>query len=388
MPNAFPPNRRSRVHAASSLFALTLGGVFAASAQTTPFPLGAYIGTADNSQYTANYDGFTRLMGASPQFYVYNIDVTQSISDWPSNAGYAASSQRNSVADNATPVIGFPMHSYASKLSNDGDYQAFAGGQYDSEIQGVVQAYANAGYNTQIYRIGWEMNDLSYGTYAPSSYAGTDAATQADWTKAFGHIATTLRKAAGNSGVSVKTVYNPNVLNYDQTNSLTTLYPGNGYVDIIAADMYADMNPYQCPAYGSNMYYDWQTNTCADSLTTFIANPVNRVHYWNYPSANNGNLDANDPHNVSLQKLLAFSKSKGKPFAMGETGAGNSSSGNDVADEAAFPAWLARKLQASGDTIAFVDLWDSNGGGNYEFSNTSDGKPKEASAWAQYFGAK
>ncbi len=371
-----------------SLMALIVGGLPVASAQTTPFPLGAYIGTADNAQYQTNYDNFTQLMGASPQFYVYNIDVTMSIPEWPGNASYAASSQRGSIAANATPVIGFPMHSSTSSLSNDQDYQAFAGGQYDEYIQQVVQAYQSNGYTTQYYRIGWEMNDLSYGTYAPSSYAGTDTATQADWTKAFQHIATVLRKAGSTYGVTIKTIYNPNVINYDQTNSLSTLYPGDGYVDIVGADMYADMNPYQCPSYGSNMFYDWHKGSCTDTLTEFIADPVNRIHYWNYPSANNGALDPNDPHDVSLQSILKFAKAKGKPFAMGETGAGNSNSGNDVSDEASFPAWLAHKLQVSGDTIAFVDVWDSNGGGNYEFSNTSDNKPKEASAWAQNFGTK
>ncbi|MGY0575808.1 Ig-like domain-containing protein [Bradyrhizobium sp. RDM12] len=37
--------------------------------------------------------------------------------------------------------------------------------------------------------------------------------------------------------------------------------------------------------------------------------------------------------------------------------------------------------------ISVVSIWDSNGGGSYEFSNASDGKPQEAAAWAKYFGA-
>jgi hypothetical protein len=38
--------------------------------------------------------------------------------------------------------------------------------------------------------------------------------------------------------------------------------------------------------------------------------------------------------------------------------------------------------------VTFVNIWDSNGGSNYEFSSASDGKPLEAAAWAQYFGAQ
>jgi len=34
-----------------------------------------------------------------------------------------------------------------------------------------------------------------------------------------------------------------------------------------------------------------------------------------------------------------------------------------------------------------VNPWDSNGGGNYEFSRANDGKPAEAAAWARYLGA-
>ena len=43
--------------------------------------------------------------------------------------------------------------------------------------------------------------------------------------------------------------------------------------------------------------------------------------------------------------------------------------------------------QAAGVKISFVNLWDSNGGGNYEFSMPLDGKPAEAAAWAKYLGA-
>ena len=74
-----------------------------------------------------------------------------------------------------------------------------------------------------------------------------------------------------------------------------------------------------------------------------------------------------------------------------ETGAGNSNAATGVNDDPAFPQWLAQQLtaaQAAGETIGFVNLWDSNGGGNYEFSNASDNKPLESAAWAKYFGAQ
>ncbi len=89
---------------------------------------------------------------------------------------------------------------------------------------------------------------------------------------------------------------------------------------------------------------------------------------------------------LSLQTLLDFAKAQGKPFAVPETGAGSSNGGHDVADEAAFPGWLAQTLAASGDKIAFVNLWDANAGGNFDFSSTGANKPGEAAAWAKSFG--
>ena len=64
--------------------------------------------------------------------------------------------------------------------------------------------------------------------------------------------------------------------------------------------------------------------------------------------------------------------------------------GQAVADDAVFPQWLAQQLTAAtaaGTKVGFVSIWDNNGGGNYQFSQPSDGKPAEAAAWAQYFGA-
>ena len=114
---------------------------------------------------------------------------------------------------------------------------------------------------------------------------------------------------------------------------------------------------------------------------------MNLQHYYDYPAATPYALDGSDGHSTSLQDLLDFAKAHGKPFSVPETGAGSSDSGHDIVDNAVFPAWLAGKLQASGVPISYVGIWDSNGGGNYEFSQPGDNKPAEAAAWAKYFGA-
>lgn len=47
--------------------------------------------------------------------------------------------------------------------------------------------------------------------------------------------------------------------------------------------------------------------------------------------------------------------------------------------------WLANTVHQSGVPVSFVNIWDSNSGGQYRFTSSADHKPLEA-AWARYFG--
>ncbi len=364
----------------------------AVTASNTPFPLGAYLGNPDNSSaaneatYEAKYTSFSQLMGAAPQYLATFVDQNQAISRWVGNSQWAAASAAASAdARGQTPVIALPLNSNAAgSATPDQQFQAFASGQYDSAIQGIVQAWAQAGFTNQVFRPGWEMN------LQGPTYAGDSAQSQADWVSAFQHVYTVLHQAAAANGVNVQVVWNPGVTNYSNAQATTNLYPGDKYVDIIGADAYSDIYPYSdgtTPA----TYHDWHTGAADTSIAQFIADPVNRAHYWSNPAATVWSSDSSGGHSQSLTSLIQFAQQHGKPFAIPEAGAGNSNSGTDVSDDAAFPQWLAEQLtaaQAAGVKIAFVNPWDSNGGGNYEFSYASDGKPAEAAAWAKYFGAQ
>ncbi|HEY0204778.1 MAG TPA: carbohydrate-binding domain-containing protein [Acetobacteraceae bacterium] len=364
----------------------------AVTASNTPFPLGAYLGNPDNSSaaneatYEAHYTSFSQLMGAAPQYLTTFVDQNQAISQWVGNSQWAASSAAASAdARSQTPVIALPLNSNApGSATPDQQFQAFASGQYDNVIQGIVKAWAQAGFSNQVFRPGWEMN------LQGPNYAGDSAESQADWVKAFQHVSTVLHQAAAANGVNVQVVWNPNATNYSNAEATANLYPGDKYVDVIGADMYSDMYPFSD---GTNpaTYHDWHTGASDTSVAQFIADPVNRAHYWSNPAATVWSSDSSNGHSQSLTSLIQFAEQHGKPFAVPETGAGNSNGGTDVSDDAAFPQWLAQQLtaaQAAGEKIAFVNLWDSNGGGNYEFSHASDGKPTEAAAWAKYFGAQ
>jgi len=338
----------------------------------------------NQSAFNAEYSSFVKLLGTEPKFLNYFLNENEPLSGWSGNAQWAATSAAASAAKSATPIIALPLTSSVSGLTADQQYKAFASGQYDSVVQGVVKAWAQQGFSNQVWRPGWEMNIPSM-----PSYAGTDPQTQADWVAAFQHVSTVLHQAAAANGVTVQVVWNPSVTNYDTLGVLKNLYPGNAYVDVIGADVYADAYPYSdgTNAAGQQLYHNWSTGGEDTSLTQWLADPVNRTHYWTNPAATKWSLDGSSGHNLSLQTLLDFAKAQGKPFAVPETGAGNAAGGHDVADDAAFPAWLSQTLQASNVAIKFVSIWDSNGGGNFEFSSASAGKPLEAAAWAKYFGA-
>ena len=358
--------------------------------QATPFPLGAYIGNPDNSSaaneatFESYFTNFSNVVGAAPSFLDYFIDQRQAVSNWAGNAQWEASSAAASPdARGATPVIAVPFTSTASgSLSGDQAFQAVAAGADDSALNGIVQAWASKGFTNLVFRPGWEMNVMG------PTYAGSDPQSQADWVSAFKHVYTVLHQDAAAAGVNVQVVWNPSTTNYSNAEATTNLYPGNNYVDAIGADAYAGIYPFSDNP-NTPQYHDWATGGEDTSVAQFIANPINREHYWTYPAATEYSNDGSGGHSQSLDSLIQFAEQQGKPFAIPETGAGNANGGTDVADDAAYPQWLAQQLaaaQAAGEKISFVNLYDSNGGGNYEFTQPGDNKPTEAAAWAQYFG--
>jgi beta-mannanase len=353
--------------------------------------LGAYLANpnaSDPSQaaiYAADYKKFVAAMQKQPRLIDSFIDYTQPVANWVGNTSWQAwSNAQTRQAAHQMPVLAFPLASIASgSPTPDQQFQAFASGQYDSIVQGVVQAWAQQGFTRLYVRLGWEMN------LQGPTYVGDDAQSQADWVAAFRHVYTVLHAEAKAVGIKLWVLWNPGATNYSNAEATANLYPGNGHVDIIAADIYADMWPYSdggSPA----TYHDWDTGQEDSSIAQFIADPVNRMHYWTYPAATEWSLDGSNGHSQSFISLVQFAQAQGKPFAVPETGAGNCSGGNDVCDDPTFPIWLGETLiaaQSAGLEVRFVNIWDSNGGGNYEFSQAEDNKPQEASAWLQYVGS-
>ena len=360
---------------------------------STPFPLGVFVGNPniDDSGAEATFDasneGFDSLMGTAPTIMNSYIDYTQTPSEWAGDNGWAAASfQASPTAKGMIPSIALPMGSTnAGAPSAEQILENYADGSYDSMLQGMVKAWADDGFMTQYWRPGVEMNLSS-----TPGFVGGSSSMQALWISAFQHIYTTLHAAAAADGVNLKVIWNPGIANDSAAGNATqTLYPGNQYVDVIGADVYSDVYPFSL--------YDWDKsgqeinspNPVYDtSLQAWASDPVNLEHYYTDPAANQYSLDASGGNALSLQNLIDFAKAEGKPIAICETGAGNTADGAGVSDNPTFVQWLSSTLESSGVTVDFVSIWDSNGGGTYEFSNAADDKPLEAAAWAKYFGVQ
>ena len=363
-----------------------VGGLAAYAA--TPFPLGVYVGNPNGSSppaeaaFEADFTSFQAALSALPRLITVYVDYRQQVSDWPNNASWQAwSNAQSQVARNLIPVIGLPMATIApGAMTPDLQFQAFAAGQYDAEIKGVVQAWVTNGFKNLLFRLGWEMNITG------PTYAGSDTQSQADWVSAFQHISAVIKRAAKADGVLARIVWNPNATNYSYANAITSLYPGDRYVDIIGVDIYAGMYPYS-DSVSPPTYHDWATGQEDTSVAAFLANPTNRAHYWSYPAATKWVNDSSGGHSQSLNDIIQFALAHKKAIAIPETGAG--ATPTDVSDDPTFPQWLAQQLQtaiAGGGKVAFVNIWNSNNGGDYEFSYQSNNKPLERQAWRQYFG--
>ncbi len=356
------------------------------------FALGVYLGNPNGSDpgleqaFEQNYASFVSTMGVKPAYVSSYIDNSQPVIAWVENAKWQAwSNAQSPIARDMIPLISLQMSSTDGNApSPETQFQQFASGSYDYIVSEIVDVWVQNGFNNLVVRLGTEMNINSLG------YAGDTPSSQAAWVSAFRHVAGVLRSEALAHNIKMTIVWNPDTTNYSNAEATTNLYPGDDYVDVIGADIYGDMYPYN-DTFNPDTYHDWATGGEDTTIAEFMTYAATREHYWSYPAADINCLDCSGGHSQSLDSLIAFALQHKKPFAVPETGAGNGDHGHDIDDDAAFPIWLAQELTTArnaGLKIAFVSIWNSGGGGDYHFTDPSDNKPLEAAAWAKYFGAE
>ncbi|MGI4793183.1 MAG: carbohydrate-binding domain-containing protein, partial [Janthinobacterium lividum] len=355
------------------------------SGSNTKFPLGFYSGNPNGNDATANaqfeeyYDNFVSVMGnARPQFMDSFVDFGQDPTQWAANASWSAWSWAQTGAayvgptSGTIPVIGVPLASSAGGWSNvDTFYQQIIAGNYDSAYAGIVDAWASHGYKTMDLRLGYEFNG-NFMPWAPGNSSSPTA--NADFVKAWQHVADVLHAEGVKQGVTVNTVWNPADINYTSANVMS-LYPGDKYVDIIGTDSYS-------PEYNLDST-NWQASNSGAIVSTSgtasaAQQAINNAHYWTYSNASQYNPVGQTGTGWSMQQAIELAKETGKPLGIAETG---------TAQDPAFPTWLAQELSQPGaPKVAFVNIWSTDqSDGKWGFingENTAVGK-----AWSQAFGA-
>ena len=354
------------------------------SGSATKFPLGFYSSNpngsdaAANATFETNYDSFTSVMGARPQFMDSFVDFGQDPSQWASNAGWTAWSwaQTGSAyvgpGSGTTPVVGVPMASNAGGWANaDTFYQQIVAGQYDADYAGIVDAWAGAGYKTMDLRLGYEF-DGNFMPWGPGN--SSSPAANADFVKAWQHLADLVHAEGVKDQVTVNTVWNPADINYSGADVMS-LYPGSRYVDIIGTDSYS-------PEYALDTT-NWASAVGGGIVSTSgtpspAQQAINNAHYWTYSNASQYNVEGQAGTGWSIQQAIELAKETGKPLGVAETG---------TAQDPKFATWLAQELSQPGaPQVAFVNIWSTDqGDGAWGFINGEN--PAVGQAWSQAFGA-
>jgi hypothetical protein len=365
----------------------------ATTASGTAFGLGAYLDgqpngndAAANTYFEQQYDAFTKLMGVRPQYYDFYTDNGQGgAAGLAGSAGWAAWSAAQ-TGDNyvgpgsgTIPVVGVPMSDGSGQWGTvDNYYQQIISGALDADYKGIVDAWATNGYKTVQFRPGYEFDGTFMGW---SPYSDNTAQTNADFVKAFQHVADLVHSEGKADGITAQVVWNPAAMNWTQ-GDVTQLYPGDQYVDIMSLDEYSNI--------WTGDFTNWSKGANAQiDPATWAADPVDRAHFWQYMNGTQSNPTPGlGSAGFSFQNFIDFAKQHNKPISLSETGAGNPNDGSlGPNDDPAFPQWLASALQtaeAQGLKVTNVNIW-SNNTGQYDFVNGE--RPAEAAAWAKYFGA-
>ncbi|WP_419816731.1 glycosyl hydrolase [Glacieibacterium sp.] len=368
-----------------------LGAVQAHAAP--PFPLGTYVGNAHGNdavamaKFKAAMDAHSAALGgAKSKFFNVFTDYNGDPSTWAASAGWAAWSSARSGDDyvspggGAVPVVGVPMAWPKMGFSNVEQFYIYtAAGSYDAVWAGIVDAWADNGYKIVDFRIAYEMN----GNYMPWSPANASAPTKlADFVKAFQRVADVIHAEARKKGITALVHWNPTAINWTPY-PVTSIYPGDAYVDVISIDQYSPMYPLG--------YVDWTTggNSETTDKVAWAAVAGNRQHYYRYPNATRYvQTPGLNSSGWSMPQAIEFAKLHGKPIAVDETGVGKSGAGLGPSDDPEFPKYLAGILteaRSKGVAVRSVNIWDAKlGDGDWDFRGGS--KPLTAAAWRTYFG--
>jgi Glycosyl hydrolase family 26 len=284
-------SRRALVYVLASVLGAGLLGGFAdfvaTSGASSPPPLGVYIGN-DNAN---GVNQLGKSIGQQPSYAMDYLDG----SSWSTMESSASNEAASWNPSGYSMTFSIPMLPNSGASLADG-----AAGDYNAYFETIAQNLVTNHEGSSILRPGWEFNGNWY-TWAANS------STQSDFVAFWQQIVNTMRSV---SGANFTFEWCP-TLGDQGIGNLANYYPGNNYVDEIAADVYDQA---------------WS----------------------NYPGAQQefSNLET---ETYGLNWLTSFAASEGKAVAIGEWGLGTGS-GN------AGQAYSANNSQVSGgDDPTFIN---------------------------------
>jgi hypothetical protein len=203
---------------ASSVFTVAAPSAALPPVSTAPLRFG--VATTGGPLASAELDEVSRLAGESPSSVLFYKDFLQA----------PPISEMNAVrARGAVPLVTWEPWAWGGGLNQPAySLDRIAAGDFDARITQWGQALAAWGYPVQL-RFAHEMN----GDWYPWA-EGVNGNGAGDYVQAWRHVHDVMA-AAGASNVSW--VWSPNVPYWGSTD-LSGLYPGAGYVDIVALDGY------------------------------------------------------------------------------------------------------------------------------------------------------
>ena len=288
-------SRKSREVAAALMITALGAGVFAvgfgafgtSSGASSPPPLGIYLGYEN----TSGVDSLGNAMGKQPSFAMDYLDG----SSWSTMESSAANEAAKWSSSGYSMTFSIPM------LPNSGATLAGgAAGDYNAYFETMAQNLVANNEGSSIVRPGWEFNGNWYPWAANSSNVS-------QFIGYWQQLVTAMRTVAG---ANFKFEWCP-TLGDQGIGNVANYYPGNSYVDDVAADVYDQT---------------WS----------------------NYPGAS-GEFSDLETESYGLNWLTSFASQQGKAVVLGEWGLG-SGSGN------AGQAYSANNQQVSGgDDPTFIN---------------------------------
>lgn len=286
---------------------------------STVTQLGAYLGTPGNTSPNPDTQeqAYEKAMGGPPtviDVYASNFDKWANVSNisWivPGLNAYSWANSKTAMIPNlAIPMGANDDNCCGEKYANANQgFLDIKNGLHDATFNSLFQTMKDGGFKKIYARLGWEFN----GDWYPWNMTNT---TVANWVDAWRHVAALAHNF---QGMTILTTWCPNYgdrLGLD----LTSAYPGDDVVDIIAIDIY-----------GLEV-----AGTDTDPIDP------------------NGSST-----NFSLLYAMKFAADHNKPFAYDEVGAG---SNNTTFPDNIVTAVNGSKFKPAVDHVA---IWTDPSGGN------------------------